>query len=138
MTSVRMQHRAKSRPVGFPSWLKLVLLGMLLAFCVLGLLLVDEYVQQSSLRTTAYGLLLVVGAVALGLMLLRFDELRQLRRWNAWKCPLCSAKYQLRQFSAVRFWGTEKKKTRAGVLLICSQCDRETAFDEAGNVRRQA
>jgi len=134
MTIVRMQHGAKSRPAIFPHWLRLLFLGILLAISITGLLLVNGYVSQKNLRMPAYGLFLVFGATAMGLLLLRLDEWRQLRRWCGWKCPSCSATYELREFSEVHFWGTEAKKKRAGVLLTCAKCGDETAFEETGNV----
>ena len=137
VASAQVQRGVKTRTVSIPTWLKWGFLLFLLAMSITGLLVVDEYVDQSSIKNIAYGVFFVLGAVALGLMLLRLDELRQLRRWNTWNCPHCSTQYRLREFSEVRFWGTEKTKTRAGVLLTCQQCGDETAFDEAGKIHHK-
>lgn len=107
------------------------LLGVALA----GMFVLDNLIETQWLRNVGYAVSLVIGAIAVGLTLLRLDELRQVRKWNNWPCLHCGEKYKIKEFGDVKSWRSKEKGGRAGVLLSCAQCGDETAFDEQGNPR---
>ncbi|MCH2127503.1 MAG: hypothetical protein MK179_00105 [Pirellulaceae bacterium] len=135
MTTVRTQSGTKSRSTILPARIKLACWTVLLLISIAGLVFTDDYVPNKDLHTHAYGVFLVVGAVAMGCLMMRLDEWRQMKRWNSWSCPKCSTSYALKDFSKVQYWGTAEQKKRAGVLLSCHECGETTAFHEKGGVR---
>ena len=136
MTSADIRTNIPSRRSGIPIWVTIILMSSLLAVAIVGLYCVDFIFDDPLFKKGAYAVCLFMGAIALGLLLLRADEFRQIRRWNTWRCANCSKHYQLRSFGEVKFWGTQEGK-RAGVLLTCWRCNKETAFDFSGRARPQ-
>ena len=137
MTSAQGEAGASTPRSNWPRWLHFVIMACFTVIAVLGLYFVENFFTNFYLRTIGYCVFVVLGAGSIGLILLRFDEWRQLHRWQQWKCPQCGEKYRIRQFSDVKFWAKERTGRRAGVLLRCAECDVESAFENSGHLHRR-
>ena len=132
MTGVRAHPEISTHRFRLPEWLRVAGMTGVLIAATLALWFMDDITPDSNMRRIGYGVALVAGAITLGMTLLWFDEQRQIRKWNQWVCPHCHKAYQLAQFSDVKFWNHKDTGKRAGVMLRCSLCNHETAFDTAG------
>lgn len=132
MTGARVHFEVPIQRFRLPGWLRVAGMICVLIAASAALWFMEDITPDSNVRQIGYGVALVTGAMALAMTLLQFDEQRQIRKWNQWICPHCHKKYQLAQFSDVKFWSHKDTGKRAGVMLSCSLCNHETAFDASG------
>lgn len=132
MTRVRAHPEVSTHRFRLPGWLRVAGMTCVLITASAALWFMEDITPDSNMRRIGYGVALVGGAITLGMILLRLDEQRQILKWSQWVCPHCHRRYQLAQFSDVKFWSHKDTGKRAGVMLPCSLCNHETAFDTSG------